>query len=96
VKDAARAPREAIRSPVSLEPRSEIDGEGDERLAHSASGAPAWQRDALAVSARVRALLETLRPVVVGVLTFWDHTVRAIAVAGRRLEVDPSGCYRLR
>jgi hypothetical protein len=96
VKDAARAAREPTRAPVSLEPRAEIDFESDERLAVSSSGAPAWQRDALAVSARVRALLQTLQPVVVRVLTFWDHAVRAIAVGGRRLEVDPSGCYRIR
>ncbi len=58
---------------------------------------PAWQRDVLAVSARVRALLATLRPVVVRALTFWDHAVRGVNVGGAgRLEVDPSGSYRLR
>ena len=58
---------------------------------------PAWQRDAVLISARVRALLESLRPVVVRVLGFWDHLVRSVAVGpGRRLEIDPSGCYRLR
>jgi len=48
------------------------------------------------VSARVRAILDGLRPVVVRVLSFWDHAVRAVRIAGRRLEVDPSGSYRLR
>lgn len=57
---------------------------------------PAWQRDVLAVSARVRAIVAGLRPVVVRVLSFWDHAVRSAAIGGRRLEVDPSGCYRLR
>lgn len=57
---------------------------------------PAWQRDALAVSSRVRAILTELRPIVVRVLTFWDHAVRSVSVRGRRLDVDPSGCYRLR
>lgn len=58
---------------------------------------PAWQRDMLAVSARVRALLAQLRPAAIRVLTFWDHAVRAVAVgSGRRIEVDPSGSYRLR
>jgi hypothetical protein len=57
---------------------------------------PAWQRDVLAVSARVRALVAGLRPVVVRVLSFWDHAVRSIPIGGRRLEVDPSGCYRIR
>ena len=58
---------------------------------------PAWQRDMLAVSSRVRALLATIRPVVVQVLTFWDHAVRSVGLGnGRALEVDPGGCYRLR
>ncbi len=58
---------------------------------------PAWQRDVLAVSARVRALLATLRPVAVRALTFWDHAVRSVSLDGAgRLEIDPSGSYRLR
>ena len=57
---------------------------------------PAWQRDMLAVSARVRAALANMRPAVVRVLTFWDHVVRSVSVGGRRVEVDPSGCYRRR
>jgi hypothetical protein len=57
---------------------------------------PAWQRDMLAVSARVRAALANVRPAVVRVLTFWDHVVRSVSVGGRRIEVDPSGCYRRR
>jgi hypothetical protein len=57
---------------------------------------PAWQRDVLAVSARVRAILARIRPVAVRVLTFWDHAVRRVSVGGRYLEVDPSGCYRRR
>ena len=57
---------------------------------------PAWQRDVLAISARVRAILAGLQPVVVRVLTFWDHAVRSIPLGGRRVEIDPSGCYRLR
>ena len=57
---------------------------------------PAWQRDVLAVSARARTLLGRLRPVTVRVLTFWDHVLRGIVVGGRRIEVDPSGSYRMR
>ena len=57
---------------------------------------PAWQRDVLAVSSRVRAILAQLRPVAVRVLTFWDHVVRSVRIGGRSIEVDPSGCYRLR
>ncbi len=58
---------------------------------------PAWQRDVVAISARARAVLATLRPAVVAIVTFWDHVVRGVGVSGNRsLEVDPSGCYRLR
>ncbi|HEY0614340.1 MAG TPA: hypothetical protein VGC96_06850 [Candidatus Elarobacter sp.] len=56
---------------------------------------PVWQRDCCSISARTRAVLASLRPVVVRVLTFWDHAIRSIPVRGRRLDVDPSGCYRL-
>ena len=56
---------------------------------------PAWQRDVVSVSARVRAIVATLRPIVVHVLTFWDHAVRAVRIGAARLEVDPSGSYRL-
>jgi hypothetical protein len=57
---------------------------------------PAWQRDVLSVSARARAVVAALRPVIVRALTFWDHALRSISVGGRRVEVDPSGCYRVR
>lgn len=57
---------------------------------------PAWQRDVLAVSARARALLARLRPVAVRVLSFWDHVLREVVIAGRRVEIDPSGSYRMR
>ncbi|MBC5829799.1 MAG: hypothetical protein GIW98_06355 [Candidatus Eremiobacteraeota bacterium] len=56
---------------------------------------PSWMRDALAVSARARALIASLRPVLIRVLTFWDHHVRTITIGGRTLGVDPSGSYRL-
>ncbi len=58
---------------------------------------PAWQRDVLAISARVRAILATLRPIAVRVITFWDHVARSVTLGnGRSIEIDPSGCYRLR
>ena len=57
---------------------------------------PAWQRDILSVSARARAVVAALRPIVVRALTFWDHVVRSVGVGSRRVEVDPSGCYRIR
>jgi len=58
---------------------------------------PAWRRDAVSVSARARAVLATLRAVTVRVVTFWDHAVRGVRLgSGRSVEVDPSGCYRVR
>ena len=57
---------------------------------------PAWQRDILSVSARARAVVAAMRPMAVRVLTFWDHVARSISIGTRRVEVDPSGCYRLR
>lgn len=56
---------------------------------------PKWVKDALAVSQRAKNLIARLKPVVIRVLTFWDHHVRGIAVAGRELSVDVSGSYRL-
>lgn len=55
---------------------------------------PKWVHDALAVSARARHALGAIAPVVMRVLTFWDHHVRSIAIGGRRLCVDSSGSYR--
>lgn len=56
---------------------------------------PKWVRDALAVSHRARHLVAQLRPVVVRVLTFWDHRVRSLAVGDRQIAVDASGSYRV-
>jgi hypothetical protein len=52
-------------------------------------------RDAVALSAHARTLLQRLRPLVIRVFGFWDHAVRSIHVAGRRINVDPAGCYRV-
>jgi hypothetical protein len=57
---------------------------------------PAWQRDVLAVSARAREIVARSVFVLVRVLSFWDHVRRAVPIAGRMLEIDPSGSYRLR
>lgn len=56
---------------------------------------PRWVKDALAVSQRARALIARLKPVVVRVLTFWDHHVRGMTIGGRELQVDISGSYRI-
>ena len=55
---------------------------------------PRWVKDAVAVSQRARELIAKLRPVIVRVLSFWDHQIRAITVGGRRVAIDSSGCYR--
>jgi len=56
---------------------------------------PRWVRDAVALSARARSILVKLRPIIVRVMTFWDHHSRSIAVGSRRLNVDSSGSYRI-
>jgi hypothetical protein len=55
---------------------------------------PRWVKDAVAVSQRARELIGKLRPIVVHVLSFWDHRIRSIMVGDRCVAVDPSGCYR--
>lgn len=57
---------------------------------------PVWQRDVLSISSRARAILATLRPLAINVLTFWDHRLRELAIGAQTLAIDPSGCYRLR
>ncbi len=57
---------------------------------------PAWQRDVLSLSSRARAVVAALRPLVVKVLTFWDHRFGDIIIGARTFGVDASGCYRLR
>lgn len=56
---------------------------------------PRWVRDAVAVSQRARDLIAKLKPVVIAVLSFWDHRIRSIVVANRCVQVDSSGCYRV-
>jgi hypothetical protein len=57
---------------------------------------PPWQRDVVSISARARAVIAAIAPVVVRTLSYWDHRVREIAFGSRTLSVDPAGCYRLR
>jgi hypothetical protein len=56
---------------------------------------PRWVKDAVALSARARELAARLRPIVVRIVTVWEHRWRSIAVAGRRLAVDASGSYKI-
>lgn len=55
---------------------------------------PQWVKDTLSVSNRARELLARLKPVIVRILTFWDHRVRSVFVGDARVSIDPSGCYR--
>ena len=56
---------------------------------------PQWVKDALSVSSRARALVARLKPVVINILTFWDHRVRSALVGDSRVSIDPSGSYRV-
>jgi hypothetical protein len=56
---------------------------------------PKWVKDALAVSQRARSLIVRLRPVIVHVLSFWDHRIRSVVIGGRALSVDISGSYHM-
>lgn len=56
---------------------------------------PPWAKDATAVSQRAREIIARLRPVIIRVLCFWDHRIRSILVGHRRVQVDPSGSYRI-
>ncbi|MBV8531160.1 MAG: hypothetical protein JO104_07565 [Candidatus Eremiobacteraeota bacterium] len=55
---------------------------------------PRWVKDAVAVSQRAREIITRLRPAAVHVLSFWDHRIRSIVIGDRRVQIDPSGCYR--
>ena len=68
--------------------------EADVETARLPHDHPRWVRDAIAASARARELVARLKPVVVGVMSLWDHRLRSIIVGGRRVRVDPSGSYR--
>jgi hypothetical protein len=56
---------------------------------------PRWVSDAVAISKAARELVAKLRPVLVAVRSFWDHRLRCIAIAGRRIGIDVSGSYRI-
>lgn len=56
---------------------------------------PKWARDAVTLSQRAREIILLLRPVVVKILTFWDHRVRSAWIGGSRVCIDPSGSYRV-
>lgn len=56
---------------------------------------PIRQRDRITLSARARRLLERIKPIVVNVLTFWDHGVTRLVLDDCILTVDESGSYQV-
>jgi hypothetical protein len=68
----------------------------DDRYGSNAlpSDHPQWMKDTLSISQRARTLLAKVKPIVIRVITAWDHRVRSISIAGRTLSVDASGSYR--
>lgn len=56
---------------------------------------PKWVKDALTVSLRARELLARLKPVVIKILSFWDHRVRTAVIGDARVNIDQSGSYRI-
>ncbi|GAC1442734.1 MAG: hypothetical protein NVS3B17_01690 [Vulcanimicrobiaceae bacterium] len=76
-------------APLALDP----DDRGDApALPHDH---PAWMRDAVSLSQRARALLATMKPVVLRVIDAWEHRVRNAVIGGRTVKVDASGSYRV-
>ena len=49
---------------------------------------------ALAAQA-VPALLARVKPAFITVIAAWQHRVRTLAIGGRRVAVDATGCYRV-
>jgi hypothetical protein len=56
---------------------------------------PKWAKDTLTISQRARDIIARLKPVIVRILTFWDHRLRSISIGDKRVNVDPSGSYRV-
>lgn len=56
---------------------------------------PRWVSDAVAISRAARRLVAKLKPVLLVVRSMWDHPLRCVAIAGRRVSVDASGSYRI-
>lgn len=56
---------------------------------------PKWARDAVTLSQRAREIVARLRPVILKILTFWDHRVRSAWIGGSHVCIDPSGSYRI-
>jgi hypothetical protein len=97
MNDALAAQRAGL-DPVSFEaiPGVRADSDAPDIAPSLPGDHPAWQRDVVSISARARALIAAIRPLVVKVFTFWDHRMGDITLGARTFGVDPSGSYRLR
>ena len=82
---------------VAIETESMVTpvGESDSESSLLPRDHPKWARDAVTLSQRAREIVGRMRPVIVKILTFWDHRVRSALVGGKRVGIDPSGSYRL-
>lgn len=76
-------------APLAIDPDDRYEGPA------LPSDHPAWMRDAVSLSQRARALVVKLKPVVLRVIGVWEHRVRSVVVAGRKVSVDASGSYRM-
>lgn len=96
VENGERLEQPAHRAAVAVEPEHIVPAVADTDFESTLlpRDHPKWNKDALTISARARELIERLRPVVVRVLTFWDHRIRSITIGGTRLGIDASGSYR--
>ncbi len=95
--DAGREPRSSLRGPEAAETRPVVPAVPDVEFdtALLPRDHPQWVKDSLSVSHRAHELLARLKPVIVHILTFWDHRVRSVFVGNSRVSVDPSGSYRI-
>jgi hypothetical protein len=91
VHDRSALNLSAAHDPATIEP-SQLALDSDSELLPE--GHPKWVRDGISISRRARDAMAMMRPIALRVMHFWDHRVRAVLVAGRRLRVDPTGSYR--
>ncbi len=84
-------PSELARTPEASQARAVENAQDASELGDQ----PIRQRDLISLSARARRLLERIKPIVVSVLTFWDHGVTRLVLDDCTLIVDESGSYRV-
>ena len=92
--ELARAEKPALQG-LAADPLAAVSSDECTEIPTLPRDLPAWARDAVAMSQRAREFVTRLKPVVIRVLTFWDHRARSAVIGGRRMNIDPSGSYRL-